>query len=104
MPFPHPVILPENRRAVTSAWSPLPGSPAFLHRQAALDYATLTQIAAHLRKAARDMSPLIDTLYFRTAPLAVMECSTTLEALAQEIEQDDRRTMSEWAQNAICNF
>lgn len=98
-----PAPPPESRCAGASAWPPLPGSPAFLRRQAALDCATLARIAAHLRKAACDITPLMDTLYFRTAPLAVLECGTTLEALAQEVEQDDRQTVAEWAQNDTRN-
>lgn len=75
----------------------MPGSSAFLHRQAALDCAMLTQVAGCLRQTVREITPLVDVLYFKAAPLAVLECCATLEALAEEVEQDDVQTVAERA-------
>lgn len=93
----HPVSLPENARLRQPLWPSLPGSAAFLHRQAALDCATLRRVAACLRQTAREITPLLDVLYFKAAPLAVLECCATLEALAEEVELDDVQTVGERA-------
>lgn len=73
---------------------PLSGSAAFLRQQAELDCTTLVQVAAYLRQTVWEITPLLETLYFKAAPLAVLECCTTLEALAQEVEQDDVQTVA----------
>nr|WP_298795165.1 hypothetical protein [uncultured Acetobacter sp.] len=97
---PRPVALHENRHPDSSAWPPLPGSAAFLQHQAELDCATLKHLSACLRQTASKVAPLLDTLYFKAAPLAVLECSGMLEALAQEVEQDDVQSVMDRAYNS----
>lgn len=96
-----PVTRPENTGSGAAFWMPLPGSAAFLRRQEALDCATLTQVAACLRRTVREITPLLDALYFKAVPLAVLDCRATLEALAQEVEQDDVQTVAEHAQEDV---
>ncbi|OAG75388.1 hypothetical protein Amal_03443 [Acetobacter malorum] len=98
---PCPVAPPAHPTPAGPCWMPLPGSAAFLRRQEALDCATLTQVAACLRRTVREITPLLDALYFKAAPLAVLDCCATLEALAQEVEQDDVQTVAERAQEDV---
>lgn len=95
MPPSCPVTPPAHHTPAGPVWMPLPGSAAFLRQQAELDGATLVQVAAYLRQTVWEITPLLETLYFKAAPLAVLECCSTLEALAQEVEQDDVQTVAE---------
>lgn len=96
-PTPHPPR-PAPCSDTRPVWQPLPGSAGYRHRQAALDCALLARVAALLRQTAEEIKPVLETLYFKTAPLAVLECCATLDALAQEVEQDDTQTVTGRAQ------
>ncbi|MCG0998025.1 hypothetical protein [Acetobacter persici] len=95
MSLPAPVTYPAALCSAAAGWRPLPGSKAYVREQVRMDCATLVQVAACLRGTVGQITPLLQTLYFRAAPLAVLDCCATLEALAQEVEQDDVQTITE---------
>ncbi|MCX2562103.1 hypothetical protein OQ252_11955 [Acetobacter farinalis] len=71
-----------------------------MQQQAELDSITFLTVSACLRQTAARITPLLHTLYFRNPSLAALECCATLEALAQEVEQDDVQTVHERAREA----
>ncbi len=79
-----------------------------MREQVRMDCATLGQVAACLRGTVGQITPLLETLYFCAAPLAVLDCCATLEALAQEVEQeveqDDVQTITEHGREQLQFF
>lgn len=81
----------------TQDWPPLPGTHAYMARQLAQDTATVRQIVTVLQNCAGQIAPLVAQLYFTTGPLAVLDCTATLHALADDIAHDDPQTLAELA-------
>ncbi|OUI98912.1 hypothetical protein [Acetobacter cibinongensis] len=72
-----------------SAVLPLCGSAEDWQRQCDADCRDIGAIAQQLRRTALTIHPLVQRLSCKNQPLAVLECCTTLTALAEELEQDD---------------
>ncbi|MCG0994747.1 hypothetical protein LHT11_05970 [Acetobacter indonesiensis] len=82
-PLTPPVLRDDLRRM------PLPGTLRAKHAQTEQDCRTVLQIARTLREAAHQINPLVQGLSCHALPLAVLDCSATLTALCEELEQDD---------------
>lgn len=82
-PLPPPVLRDDLRHM------PLPGTLPAKHAQTEQDCRTVLQIARTLRETAHRIDPLVQGLSCRALPLAVLDCSASLTALCEELEQDD---------------
>ncbi|MFT9400441.1 hypothetical protein [Acetobacter sp.] len=72
---------------------PLRGSAEDWQRRCDADCHDIGAIAQQLRQTALTIHPLVQRLSCKNQPLAVLECCTTLTALAEELEQDDIPTL-----------